>query len=141
MSLEDLTPTIVSTSLFLKCVFLSVIPVELALPRLRRTDVQHPWSSSWEAEMRGALIEGSTFLFSIGLLLVFDIVAAEESWVPPALTYALDILLIVMILYLLFHPKSYGIVKEGPHRPVRKAARHRHDGPHPREQEISPAGG
>ena len=116
MSLADLSSHIVLFSLLLKCIFLSIIIVELVLPKIKNPELKISWRTSWESEIQSTLVEGSSFLFSIGLLLVFDIIAANESWLPLTMTFTLDILLVVMILYLLFYPKQYGITESGIYR-------------------------
>ena len=116
MSLEDLSPHIVLISLFLKCIVLVIIIIELVLPKMKTQDLRISWRTDWETEIGSALIEGSSFLFSIGLLVVFDIIAAEESWIPLPVAFTIDILLMVMILSLLFSPKQYGVTGSGIYR-------------------------
>ena len=116
MSLEDLSPHIVLISLFLKCIVLVIIIIELVLPKMKTQDLRISWRTDWETEIGSALLEGGSFLFSIGLLVVFDIIAAEESWIPLPAAFTIDILLMVMILSLLFSPKQYGVMNSGIYR-------------------------
>ncbi len=113
MSLVDTTPHIVLISLLLKCIFILVIAVELMLPRWKKYPLLISWKTDWKEELQHSLIEGGAFFFSIGLLLVFDIIASDESWLMLPVTLFLDILLILMILSLLFSPKTYGITEKG----------------------------
>lgn len=113
MSLVDLNPQFVLISLLLKSIFLVIVSAELILPRLKHDTLHMSWKTDWETELQNAVVEGGAFLFSIGMLLIFDILASGDSWIPFPLTVTLDLLLVLLILILLFCPKLYGITDTG----------------------------
>lgn len=71
------------------------------------------WTTDLSTELQHFAITGNSFLFSIGLLLGLDFIARDDSWMPFFATIVFDLLLLILILALLYSPKTYGLTKEG----------------------------
>ncbi len=113
MILGDFYDDTVLISLLLKLFFIGAVFYDLLLPRLVKITLIESWKTEVRKEITSWAVEGGAFIGCIMILISFDWMIAEDSWIPFLLTFLLDIALIIAILVLLFFPKENGISENG----------------------------
>lgn len=100
-------------SLLLKIFFIGAIAYDLILPRLVNVSLIESWKTRIREELTNWALECGAFIGCIMILISFDWMIAEDSWIPFLVTILLDIGLIIAIVILLFIPKENGISENG----------------------------